>query len=90
MKKAPVLTSSILIAALLLSSLSGCGKNGGGSVRETAGEAIATSDVTTRTIRVATTFTGDDPYKNIWQQVLKDFSAEHPEISVVDEATSAG
>ncbi len=90
MKKAPVLTSSILIAALLLSSLSGCGKNGGGSVRETAGEAIASSDVTTRTIRVATTFTGDDPYKNIWQQVLKDFSAEHPEICVVDEATSAG
>lgn len=90
MKKAPVLTCYILIAALLLSSLSGCGKNGGGSVRATAGEATASSDVTPRTIRVATTFTGDDPYKNIWQQVLKDFAAEHPEISVVDEATSAG
>ncbi len=90
MKKAPVLTYCILIAIVFLTTLSGCGKNGGASVRETAGDATVPSDVTTRTIRVATTFTGDDPYKNMWQLVLKDFAAQHPEISVVDEATSAG
>ena len=90
MKKAPVLTYCILVTALLLTSLSGCGKGGDGSARAATGEATAPSDVTIRTIRVATTFTGDDPYKNIWQQVLKDFAAEHPEINVIDEATSAG
>lgn len=89
MKKAPVLKSCILVAALLVASLSGCG-NAGGSDQAAAGETTAAADNTVQTIRAATTFTGDDPYKNVWQQVLKDFAAAHPEISVVDEATSAG
>lgn len=41
------------------------------------------------TIRVATTFTGADSYTLVWQQALKDFKAEYPGITVIDEATTA-
>lgn len=90
MKKAPVYTSCILAATLLFTCLSGCGEDSGTAPGAASSDTTAAVGNTVRTIRVATTFTGDDPYKTVWQQVLKDFAAGHPEISVVDEATSAG
>ncbi|HEX2945602.1 MAG TPA: extracellular solute-binding protein [Clostridia bacterium] len=89
MKKAPSFIYCLLVTALLLTGLSGCGK-GSGAGAMASGETTSSAGNAVRTIRVATTFTGDDPYKTVWQEVLKDFAVKHPDINVVDEATSAG
>lgn len=97
MKKTSHMTVRILVLILvlalvpvsLLAAISGCSSNSPST--QSSAKNIGTSDGgNVRTIRVATTFTGEDAYKNVWQQVLKDFAAEHPEIRVVDEATGAG
>jgi raffinose/stachyose/melibiose transport system substrate-binding protein len=76
--------SAILIAALAASTIWGCSKdtpaNNDGDKKEGNKQV---------TIRVASTFTGADPYTPIWQEVLKDFSTKYPDIKVIDEATSA-
>lgn len=90
MKKSPLLLIGILLLSLLLSSLSGCEESGGKNVQPAAGEAMVSGGNAIRTIRAATTFTGEDSYKNVWQQVLKDFASEHADIKVIDEATGAG
>ena len=74
MKKSPLLLTGILFLSLLLSGLSGCGGENGKKVRPVSGEAESTGSEAKWTIRVATTFTGEDSYKNVWQQVLIDFS----------------
>lgn len=88
MKKAPLMTAVILIFTMLFTALSGCGE-GGGRVQTTVDETTASAEKEVRSIRVATTFTGEDSYKFVWQQVLKDFTAEYPGIRVIDEATGA-
>ncbi len=90
MKKSSVILSGILLPALLASGFSCCGPAdgaGSGAMAVTDPEAIAQARPT---IRVATTFTGEDPYTNVWQQVLKEFAADDEEILVVNEATGAG
>lgn len=90
MKKASAFLSHVLLLAILAVSLSGCGGNiASGSQSDTASD--KSTDLSPfQTIRVATTFTGQDPYTDVWQQVLKDFSLEYPDIKVIDEATGAG
>jgi raffinose/stachyose/melibiose transport system substrate-binding protein len=90
MRKSSLLLTGILLFAFLISGLSGCGETNGKNVQPAAGAATASGGNAVRTIRVATTFTGEDSYKNVWQKVLKDFAAEHSGIEVVDEATGAG
>jgi raffinose/stachyose/melibiose transport system substrate-binding protein len=87
--KSAARTSSMVLALALL-PLAGCGSetpSGGGAFSYSAPPA---SGDMAQTIRVASTFTGSDPYTPVWQQVLKDFQAEFPEIKVIDEATGAG
>lgn len=88
--KKTVKLSYLLLAAVVLFVLpTGCGAAPAGNTLDTtAGKTDPAKDV--QTIRVATTFTGEDPYTNVWQQVLKDFRSSHPDINVVDEATGAG
>lgn len=89
MKKAPLLATGILVLSLLVTGLSGCGKSGWNDPQASLASTAADRGETVRSIRVATTFTGEDAYRYVWQQVLKDFAAEHPEIKVIDEATGA-
>ena len=90
MKKASAFLSQVLLLAILAASLSSCGGNNTGKAQSNKVSDNSSDEKPFQTIRVATTFTGEDPYTNIWQQVLKDFSIEYPNIKVVDEATGAG
>ena len=84
MKKSKKLFCLLMTTAILSSALAGCGsKNSGTSTSTTVAE---DKEVT---IRVETTFTGADPYTEVWQQAIKDFQAKNPKIKVIDEATSA-
>jgi raffinose/stachyose/melibiose transport system substrate-binding protein len=38
-------------------------------------------------IRVVTSFTGDDPWKNPWQAAMKEYMVRNPNIEIIDEAT---
>ena len=79
----------LLAALLLFSFLSGCsaGKDAGSTQVSSIKTEASSSAV--QSIRVATTFTGEDPYTSVWLEVLKEFAAEYPYIKVIDEATSA-
>lgn len=83
--------SLLILPALLLSMAAGCLKsapdNSPASTKNAGSTAVP--PVSEQTIRVATTFTGEDPYTAVWQEVLKEFAEKHPGIRVVDEATSA-
>ena len=80
----------ILLLAAAVLPLTGCA--GGAAVEDYASPASGSSlqGDEQQTIRVASTFTGSDPYTAVWQQVLKDFQTRFPEIKVIDEATGAG
>ncbi len=82
--------SRLILPALLLSMAAGCLKSApdNSPASKNAGS-TAVPSVGEQSIRVATTFTGEDPYTAVWQEVLKEFSEKHPVIKVVDEATSA-
>lgn len=80
----------ILLSALFSASLPGCGNKDNSNNLPITDDADSSGKQAPVSIRAATTFTGEDPYKSVWQEVLKDFETEHPEIQVVDEATSAG
>ena len=72
----------MMTTAVLATALVGCGsKNTGKSTTPVEGKEV--------TIRVETTFTGADPYTQVWQQAIKDFQTKNPKIKVIDEATSA-
>jgi raffinose/stachyose/melibiose transport system substrate-binding protein len=94
MIKAVKTASIILVLAFLFSLPVGCGSR---SVIENADNSSIKTGPSTgsdmkkkeQTIRVATTFTGGDPYTPVWQQVLTDFHSGNPDINVIDEATSA-
>lgn len=94
MMKAPLPTTKILICVLafllLLAALSGCAGDNGANAPPAAGTSSGADVSAIRTIRAATTFTGEDSYKHVWQQVIKDFAREYPDIRVIDEATGAG
>ena len=90
MKKSSAILSGILLPALLASGITGCGSADGAGGGTMAGADPAAMAKAVPTIRVATTFTGEDPYTNIWQQVLKEFMADNEDIQIVDEATGAG
>lgn len=87
----------MLILALACSVIAGCGTQSasGGTAATTVGAATQAqttapaSEAKKYSIRVQSTFTGEDPYTPVWQQALKDFQAKYPNITVVDEATSA-
>lgn len=90
MKKPFTFLSQGLILVMLAANLSSCG---GTAVNETRAMPVsenAPGEKILQTIRVASTFTKEDPYTNVWQQVLKDFTAEYTGIKVIDEATGAG
>jgi raffinose/stachyose/melibiose transport system substrate-binding protein len=38
-------------------------------------------------IRAVTSFTGDDPWKSVWETVIKDYMDKNPNIEIVNEAT---
>lgn len=90
MRKTPAFLSKVLLLAVLAASLSGCGSNNDSKTRSNGIQVAASVNNSFQTIRVATTFTGEDPYTDVWQEVLKDFSVKYPYIKVVDEATGAG
>lgn len=80
----------VVIAAILLSIPSGCTwKNEQWQASSGNTEHQSVMPETEVAIRIATTFTGEDPYKDVWHEVLKEFSAAYPDIKVIDEATSA-
>ncbi len=79
-----------VVPILLLSTFTGCSEsNTLKSMGTAAAEGPAATSVKVQTIRVATTFTGEDPYTAVWQEVLKEFAGKYPDIKVTDEATSA-
>ncbi|MBU3093006.1 extracellular solute-binding protein [Clostridium sp. CM028] len=82
MKKSKKLFCLLMTTAVLTSALAGCGSKNSATSTTVAEE-------TEVTIRVETTFTGADPYTEVWQQAIKDFQAKNPKIKVIDEATSA-
>lgn len=90
MKKASAFIFRILTLLVLGTIISGCAADTAGKTGAAAVPGDSSGGKGSCTIRVATTFTGEDPYTNVWQQVLKDFTAEYPDIKVVDEATGAG
>lgn len=83
MSKSNKVLATALCSVVVVSALWGCSKSS-----PTNNDDKKESDKQV-TIRVASTFTGADPYTPIWQQVLKDFSTKYPDIKVIDEATSA-
>ncbi len=84
MKKSKKLICLLMTTAMLASTLVGCGNKDAGTTTSTT--SVEDKEVT---IRVETTFTGADPYTEVWQQAIKDFQTENPKIKVIDEATSA-
>jgi raffinose/stachyose/melibiose transport system substrate-binding protein len=82
MKKSKKLICLLMTTAVLASALVGCGSKN---------TDVSTAPVEEKevSIRVETTFTGADPYTEVWQQAIKDFQTENPKIKVIDEATSA-
>ena len=90
MKKSTAFLRYILIFAILATGISGCGDKHGENIPSSAGSDNSPGEEILQTIRVATTFTGEDPYTTVWQQVLKDFTAEYDGIKVINEATGAG
>ena len=84
MLKAKKILTAVLVTALASSTVWGCSKD-----TTTNGDSGKKEGNKQVTIRVASTFTGADPYTPIWQEVLKDFSTKYPDIKVIDEATSA-
>lgn len=94
MVKAARLVSLTTVLALLFSVLTGCGNRSAAASAHVDTAKIKSSPQPVlqekqQTIRVATTFTGDDPYTPVWQQVLEDFQSGYPGIRIIDEATSA-
>lgn len=90
MKKAFKVISMIMILALVFSVLAGCGNSKTDNPSSSnAGSSSQPAEEKEYTIRVASTFTGADPFTPVWQQVLKDFQTKYPKIKVIDEATSA-
>lgn len=92
MMKLMRLSCLVSAALLLFSILTGCSGSAGpddSRVSPANTGAPASPSAEEQTIRVATTFTGEDPYTAVWQEVLKEFAAEYPGIKVIDEATSA-
>lgn len=90
MKMASAFISRVLLLVILLTSLSGCGGDGPDEDGVLPVPDDPPDKGSVQTIRLATTFTGEDPYTSVWQQVLKDFAEGHPGIKVVDEAVVAG
>ena len=90
MKRIVRLASMILVLAIAVLSFAGCGGRTATDGNTFSGSNPPVSSEKGQTIRVASTFTGSDPYTTVWQQVLKDFQTEFPGIKVVDEATGAG
>lgn len=90
MKKSLAFLSRVLILAIIAASLSSCGSNTADKAKDAAVSENPPGEKPAQTIRVASTFTREDPYANVWQQVLKDFTAEYGGIKVVNEATGAG
>lgn len=39
------------------------------------------------TLRAVTSFTGDDPWKATWEEVIQAYRAKHPNVTIVNEAT---
>ncbi|MGE5614930.1 MAG: extracellular solute-binding protein [Bacillota bacterium] len=88
MRKLSAFLLRILILAVLAAVLPGCRGDTSGGNQTMADDSPGESVI--HTIRVASTFTREDPYSGVWQQVLEEFAAEHPGIKVIDEATGAG
>lgn len=90
MKKPWTSISRTLLPVILILSVSGCGSDNTGTDGASPAPGDPQAESPVQTIRLATTFTGEDPYTNVWQQVLKDFAQTQPGIKVVDEAVVAG
>lgn len=58
-----------------------------GEQPEVRGDAL--KDNRRYTIRVASMFTGADPFLEVWHEALADFQSRYPHITVIDEATPA-
>jgi raffinose/stachyose/melibiose transport system substrate-binding protein len=88
MKKNIRISLIMLIFAFMVLIPAGC--RGKDTIGNDSSDSSTQSVDKEETIRVASTFTGADPYTNVWQQVLRDFQTEFPGIKVIDESTGAG
>lgn len=83
MKKRNRILSVLMVLALGISLLSGCGKKS-----NTDTGAAGASDDGKVTIRILTRIAGTSKQTQIYNQILDEFKEEHPEVEIVDNSQS--
>lgn len=83
MKKRNKIISTMLVLALGISLISGCGKKS-----DTDTGADQSADDSKVTIRILTRIAGTSKQTQIYNEILEEFKEEHPDVEIVDNSQS--